>query len=368
MRMLTQDNFTKENIERLQKISGNDPSLLEKTVYAFGLLEAISKVGMPFIFKGGTCLMLLLEKPRRLSTDIDIIVEPGTDVEAFIQNAGQIFLFKSQEEDVRRGRNNIEKRHYEFTYDSPVNDKPLVILLDILYEENHYQTILEKPIKNDLLLTDGEDLTVRIPDVNSILGDKLTAFAPHTIGIPFGIDKELEIIKQLYDCYTLSREMTNYDDVREVYKSVAATEIGYRGMDYSVNTVLRDIISSCFCIIAKGGIDKEEYTYFADGIRRIGGHIYSEWFNGELAAYIACEVLYLTACLYADAEYVAIDSPEEYMNDKLSFRGARGISYLRKVNLDCYAYVAAAVRILGEEVEEVVYSFEEYLKNNLRSI
>ena len=103
--MLTQDNFTKENIERLQKISGNDPSLLEKTVYAFGLLEAISKVGMPFIFKGGTCLMLLLEKQRRLSTDIDIIVEPGTDVESFIQKAGQIFPFKSQEEDVRKGRN-----------------------------------------------------------------------------------------------------------------------------------------------------------------------------------------------------------------------------------------------------------------------
>ena len=55
--MLTQDNFTKENIERLQKISGNDPSLLEKTVYAFGLLEAISKVGMPFIFKGGICFV-----------------------------------------------------------------------------------------------------------------------------------------------------------------------------------------------------------------------------------------------------------------------------------------------------------------------
>lgn len=51
--MLTQDNFTKENIERLQKISGNDPSLLEKTVYAFGLLEAISKVGMPFMVQTG---------------------------------------------------------------------------------------------------------------------------------------------------------------------------------------------------------------------------------------------------------------------------------------------------------------------------
>ncbi len=205
--MLTQDNFTRENIERLQKLSGNDPSLLEKTVYAFGLLEAISKVGMPFIFKGGTCLMLLLDTPRRLSTDIDIIVEPGTDVEKFIQMAGQIFPFKSQEEDVRKGRNNIEKRHYEFTYDSPINDKPLVILLDILFEKNHYQTLLEKPIRNNLLLTDGDDLVVKIPDVNSILGDKLAAFAPHTTGIPFGKDKELEIIKQLYDCYTLSREM-----------------------------------------------------------------------------------------------------------------------------------------------------------------
>ena len=235
--------------------------------------------------------------------------------------------------------------------------------MDILFEEKHYQTLLEKPIKNDLLLTDGEDLIVRIPDVNSILGDKLTAFAPHTTGIRFGVDKELEIIKQLYDCYTLSREMTNYDEVREVYKSVAVTELGYRGMDYSVNIVLRDTISSCFCIIAKGGIDKAEYTYFADGIRRIGGHIYSERFNGELAAYIACEVLYLAACMYSDAEYVVIDNPEEYINDKLSFKGARGINYLRKVNLKSYAYVAAAVRLLGDEVEEVVYSFEEYLKD-----
>lgn len=47
--------------------------------------------------------------------------------------------------------------------------------------------------------------------------------------------------------------------------------------------------------------------------------------------------------------------------DKLSFKGARRFGYLRRVNPDCYAYVAAAVRLLGEGVEEVVYSFEEYL-------
>lgn len=360
--MLTKDNFTRENIDRLYALSGNDPSLLEKTVYAFGLLEAISKVGMPFIFKGGTCLMLLLEKPRRLSTDIDIIVQPGTDVETYIHRAGQLFPFKSQRESVRKGKNNIEKRHYEFTYDSPINDKPLVILLDIIFEENHYQTLLEKPIRNALLITNGEDFTVKIPDINSILGDKLAAFAPHTTGIPFGVDKELEIIKQLFDCYTLLREMTDYSEVREVYKKIIVTELGYRGMDCSIETVLRDTISSCFCIIAKGGINKEEYIYFADGIRRIGGHIYSEKFNGEVAAYIACEVLYLATCIYTGNDYVPIINSDEYINDILSFRGAKGVNYVRKVNPKSYAYLVAATKMLGELVEEVVYSYEDFMR------
>lgn len=85
--MLTRDNFTKKHIRELQSNSNRDPILIERTVYAFGLLEAITRVGMPFVFKGGTCLMLLLEHPQRLSTDIDIIVEPGMGVEEYIEQA-----------------------------------------------------------------------------------------------------------------------------------------------------------------------------------------------------------------------------------------------------------------------------------------
>jgi len=57
-------------------------------------LEVLCRVKMPFIFKGGTSLLILLDEPRRLSTDIDIIVAPGTDVDGFIQQAGQIFPFR----------------------------------------------------------------------------------------------------------------------------------------------------------------------------------------------------------------------------------------------------------------------------------
>jgi len=107
-------------IRELQKKYVSDPGLIERALYAFGLLEAIKSVGMPFCFKGGTSLMLILEKPARLSTDIDILVEPGTDVGDYIDKASRIFPFLNKEEDIRKGKNGIVKRHFKFTYFSPV--------------------------------------------------------------------------------------------------------------------------------------------------------------------------------------------------------------------------------------------------------
>ena len=85
--MLLRENYTSEHILRLRDETGADPSILERTVFAFGLLEAIRSVDMPFIFKGGTSLLVMLDEPRRLSTDIDIIVERDTDVDGYIEKA-----------------------------------------------------------------------------------------------------------------------------------------------------------------------------------------------------------------------------------------------------------------------------------------
>lgn len=57
--------------------------------------------------------MLLLEHPQRLSTDIDIIVEPGTDVEEYIEKAAKIFPFVTYEEQKRIGKNNVEKQPFQ---------------------------------------------------------------------------------------------------------------------------------------------------------------------------------------------------------------------------------------------------------------
>ena len=345
--MLSKANFTKEHIEELRRLGKVDPSILERTLFAFGLLEALLKVGLPFIFKGGTALLLLLDRPMRLSTDIDIIVEPGVDVDTFITEAGRIFPFLDCQEDVRKGRNNIEKRHYKFSYRSPVSGKEVTILLDILFDENPYSALINKPVKNALLLTEGNDLTVQLPESDCILADKLTAFAPHTTGIHFGINKELEIIKQMYDCWTLFQNMTDFGKVRQTYQNVVTKELAYRNLDLRPRDVLSDTIQSCLCLLGRGGIRKNEYELYAKGISGIRDHIFAETFTGENAGAYACSVLYLAASLLTGA-FKTIEQPEQYQSVTLKFRNARRITYVKHFDTMAYAYLIEAYNLLGD--------------------
>ena len=107
--MIIRENYEEEHIRELQSKSRRDPQLIDRALYAMGLLEALTQTGMKFIFKGGSCLMVLLPRLMRLSTDIDIIVDPSTDVKQYIEKAAEIFPFVSYEEQVRVGKNNIKK-------------------------------------------------------------------------------------------------------------------------------------------------------------------------------------------------------------------------------------------------------------------
>ena len=61
-----------------------------------------------------------------------------------------------------------------------------------------FTNIIEKPIFLPLFEVEKE-VKVCMPTLNGITGDKLSAFAPTTIGIPYGKGKSMEIIKQLFD-------------------------------------------------------------------------------------------------------------------------------------------------------------------------
>ncbi len=345
--MLAHENYTESHINDLRIKTGADPSILERTIFAFGLLEAIQSVGLPFIFKGGTSLLLLLGEPRRLSTDIDIIVKPGTEVDDFIHRAGNVFPFLSVEENFRKGSNGIRKRHFRFHFRSPRTGKEINVLLDILFEHNPYKTVIERPIQNNLLLGRGEDVLVTVPDKNCILGDKLTAFAPHTTGVPFGKDKELEIIKQLFDCWTLFQEMDDFQTVASAYHHVVQTEMSYRGLNCSVSDVLMDTIESCICIMGRGGIKPEDYRKFLNGINAIQGHVFHGRINGENAGIMACEIMYLASCILTEQTTISksIDIAS-YQEVKLQLKGAKKISYIRNADPGAYAHLIESFKLL----------------------
>ena len=346
--MIDKNTFSLEHIKALEKESGAQIAIIERTMFAFGLLEAITQTGLPFIFKGGSCLMVLLKEPKRFSTDIDIIVPPGTDIDEYIAKAGKIFPFFHVEENFRAKRNNIEKRHFKFLYISPLNENPVTVLLDVLFEENHYSSITKKAIGNKLLLTEGKDVEVSMPGINCILGDKLTAFAPHTTGVGINEKKELEIIKQMFDCATLLREITDFSEVKKTYKEIVKVELDYRELNIDYKEVLLDTIKASAAIIGRGSLYKSnDIAVYTTGIRAIGSHLLSKKYDFATAGFDAAQVMYLAAYILSDSQAFSLIKDTSAYNDSIiENKDYSSLSPLRKISLDTYAYIVEATKLL----------------------
>lgn len=290
--------------------------------------------------------MVLLKEPERFSTDIDIVVSSGTDIDKYIREAGRIFPFFHEEEQYRAKRNNIEKRHFKFLYLSPISNSPVTVLLDVLFEENHYSTVITKSISNKLILTDNKDVTIKVPGINCILADKLTAFAPHTTGIRIEDKKELEIIKQMFDCASLLKEITDFSEVKRTYDSIVKTEITYRNLSISKEDVLLDTIKSAAVIVGRGSLIKsDDFTVYSKGIRAIQSHLLSKKYDMNAASRDACLVMYLASNVFNDSScFRLIEEFEFYKEKKLDNKEFSKLNSLKKVNLTDFAYTFESLK------------------------
>lgn len=300
--MIHKDSHTIEWISEVAKVNRNaDKILVEKVVKALTLLEHLKLNELDFIFKGGTALMILLPKPKRLSIDIDIILpaKPNNIDDIFstiIENSD----FTRVELNERKIKSKIDKAHYKFYY-KPVSNaraKEEYILLDILYESNPYGTsVKEININSSFLKVSGKHTKVGIPTFEAILGDKLTAFAPNTTGVMYGQEKEIEIIKQLYDIGHLFDVIENIASVKEVFDRIAKRELQYRALKLSAKDVLDDIFETALCISTRGIDGKGNFSELQTGVQNIVNYIFSESFFIDKAITHASKAVYLTALL-----------------------------------------------------------------------
>jgi hypothetical protein len=334
--MIAEVSLSLEWITAKHKKYGKDPSIIESMIYALYLLERLQESGLDFIFKGGTSLILLLEQAARFSVDIDIVVRADLsreDLEKFLSKIieNSKGYFTEVKLDMRRSyKGAVPKAHYIFKYKSGFIGKgkngqvspnaEREIILDVLFAENPYSAILKKPIQTEWIELKGDPLVVSVPCINSIAGDKLTAFAPNTTGVPYfrnstnaeGVTSESEmfreIVKQLFDVGCLFDLISDTLAFQKSYGTTVAAEIKYhaeRGVK-SKEDALKDTIATALIIARRdkqlNDVDKRHFEYINKGIAQFAHFVYTSPFRIEQAQVSGSKAAYLAAIALTNYE------------------------------------------------------------------
>ena len=311
--MFPAEAFTPAWIDRQRKQLGHcDPGILEKCIHALTLLGYLVESGLPFIFKGGTSLLLHIPQVRRLSRDIDIVCgRPAAEVDAVVSVIGWRAPFLRCEEDDRGVRGLPQRRHFKFFYRSALpGNVEQELLLDVVEETHEVHTLVTRPIRTSFLVPESEHL-VRVPTIESLLGDKLTAFAPHTIGVPFysaksGDEQLQQVAKQLFDVGVLFDVAADFAEVAKSYNAISVQESGYRGNQHSREAALDDSWQACLALTAteKPGVlaAYPDAPLLHAGLDKMRGHLTTPDYVGDrrARARLAAKVALLVAHLRAD--------------------------------------------------------------------
>jgi hypothetical protein len=348
--------------EWIKKVSAEnrkaDKILIEKVIRALLLLEGLAQTGLPFIFKGGSAVMLLQQNPRRFSIDVDIVVPVVVDVDALFAKLIEGKYFTRFEIQKRKASSEINKFHYKFFY-NPAYQKNIPednILLDILIEKSPYKKIIPTDINLPFVQQAGSPVKVNIPCKEDILGDKLTAFAPDTTGIPYeksGVSMAMEIIKQLYDIGNLFEEISDIKTVAETFKIIAQTEMKYRKLSGDVKIVLDDILATTLCLATRGKSGKGDFAALQNGISQIRAYIFSESYHIEKAIVHAARAAYLAKLIDSGAKkFVRFENAGQIIEWQIEAPQDTRLNKLKKTNPEAFFYwyqIYLLERKAGEE-------------------
>lgn len=187
------------------------------------------------------------------------------------------------------------------------SDATSFILLDVLYEDCHYHKTNTIDIVSPFIKVDGEPQKVTVPSVEDILGDKLTAFAPETTGIPYYKKDRLstlEVIKQLYDVARLFDRMQDLDITSRSFKAIADVELGYRNLGHNLTPIYQDIRQTALNISTRGFVDKDKFALLQKGIISIKPFMYKSAYRIEEAIIDASKAAYLATLIEKGQETV----------------------------------------------------------------
>lgn len=358
--MIANENFSLNYIKQISKKYKIDHQMMQKSIHALKLVEHLANSGADFIFKGGTSLMLLTKNPKRLSTDVDILVKPGFDIESYIKEIQEKYPFQFYEEDIRQTDSKIVKRHFKLYYDpNDYSEEACEILLDVLYEENHYSSVIQKEVTTKFIKQDGNPAAiVKIPSPNSIIGDKLTAFAPNTTGVQYTfinkkgepVDKKTEVAKQFYDVACLYDCIDDFAQVHDTYNAIAKNEIEYRQIkDGTPEICLIDTIKCCLAYLLNKPELTNNYSFLLEGLERLKNFIYGKKPDSKELILMFSKVLLLSSCILTNTDLFKLNMKNYSLSEKFS-----EFKKLEIINEEAYNNLIIASNLLEPFLEKII--------------
>jgi len=247
--------------EHLCDIAGKrkirDKQLLGRMIHALYLVEQLTVAGLAFTFKGGTCLSLITDRLDRLSIDVDIEVSKNVlyaeieEVLNSITSSDGVFL---RWESNVRPRDVEGTKHYKIHYrpdDGRSIKRKEHILLDVVRTSIPYQHVTDRALDHAILAHEGKPVSIVTPTLEGILGDKLTACAPLTVGVPIelqttpglttGANKHLEMIKQLFDVNVLIPLVNDWNVVGGAFARTLEVQRDVFRHDFTIEQVVNDL-------------------------------------------------------------------------------------------------------------------------------
>lgn len=341
---------------------------LERQIFAFYLLENLLKTKVEFIFKGGSALILLLEKTSRFSTDIDILIaKPGMEKleELFASFVNQDAVFSRYERDIRTD-SKFPKAHYKFFFNSIYqnDDQGSYILLDAVFEDNPYQNLELREIKNSVLPSFEPYIVVNLPSLPDIMIDKLTAFAPNTIGVKFERifddgspkDHSREVIKQWFDVNELYKKCSVFNDLCTRYIKLSSFEIGQRDLKIDYKDCLMDTYRVVISYLSRGKTDPSIYEKIKKGTRRLFSFVNVDLSESYLIS-ASVNVIELISKVLCDnsltyQELLAKSKERFSFEDFIKDKKIKSIVNLVRVNnpLDRDRFIVS-MRVIGELID-----------------
>ncbi len=279
--------------------------LLETCLHAFELLGRLSGSGLPFLFKGGTSLLLHTAILRRISTDIDIVTPvKGEELLQTLRElaVGEPFVLFNEQDRGLRGLPN--RRHFRYYY-RPVSEPTtsIPVLLDVV-EDDFSSLQVEERVIAQPWFTPTRESKVTIQTAASLLGDKLAAFAPRTTGVPYvkpdgsGGDL-LQIAKQFYDTAILFDLLEKPSDCLRAWREHVKRESAYRSREFAEAEVLRDTFQACLAItmVNFGRRIHADSTTIWRGIGSLVNHVAGGSLSHQQVFEMAGKVAFLAAVL-----------------------------------------------------------------------